>query len=221
MKTKQSGFTLVEIAIVLVIIGLLLGGVLKGQELISNAKIKNIVSDLNSISAAHNTYIDRYRALPGDEANAVYVARGWATVTGAGDGNGVLAMTAAATFTSPQVVLEGVGFWQTLRAAQMISGDPASAALPTNAAGGLVGVNGVATYGQPGPTVCVSGIPAKIALGVDTSIDGALVANIGNNTGTLRGANTAAAPLAPAAAVAAGAAYNETVVVPWTLCRSL
>ena len=42
MRNKQSGFTLVEIAIVLVIIGLLLGGVLKGQELINSAKVKNL-----------------------------------------------------------------------------------------------------------------------------------------------------------------------------------
>ena len=44
MKNKQGGFTLVEIAIVLVIIGLLLGGVLKGQELINSAKVKNMAS---------------------------------------------------------------------------------------------------------------------------------------------------------------------------------
>jgi prepilin-type N-terminal cleavage/methylation domain-containing protein len=44
MRSKQSGFTLVEIAIVLVIIGLLLGGVLKGQELINSAKVKNMIA---------------------------------------------------------------------------------------------------------------------------------------------------------------------------------
>ena len=43
-RRKQSGFTLVEIAIVLVIIGLLLGGVLKGQELINSAKVKNLLN---------------------------------------------------------------------------------------------------------------------------------------------------------------------------------
>lgn len=64
---RQSGFTLVEIAIVLVIIGLLLGGVLKGQELIENARIKGIVSDMKSVQAAYNGYLDRYKAIPGDE----------------------------------------------------------------------------------------------------------------------------------------------------------
>ena len=53
MKTVQKGFTLVEIAIVLVIIGLLLGGILKGQEMITQAKIKNAVADFSGISAAY------------------------------------------------------------------------------------------------------------------------------------------------------------------------
>src|ERR1700689_74908 len=70
MKAKQSGFTLVEIAIVLVIIGLLLGGILKGQEMINQAKIKNVVSDFNGIASALYGYQDRYRALPGDDLNA-------------------------------------------------------------------------------------------------------------------------------------------------------
>lgn len=57
---RQSGFTLVEIAIVLVIIGLLLGGVLKGQEMIENAKVKNGVNDMNGVIAAYQSYIDRF-----------------------------------------------------------------------------------------------------------------------------------------------------------------
>ena len=45
----QGGFTLVEIAIVLVIIGLLLGGILKGQEMITQAKIKNVIADISGV----------------------------------------------------------------------------------------------------------------------------------------------------------------------------
>jgi prepilin-type N-terminal cleavage/methylation domain-containing protein len=52
MRRSQSGFTLIEIAIVLVIIGLLLGGVLKGQELINQAKIKNLANDINGVTVA-------------------------------------------------------------------------------------------------------------------------------------------------------------------------
>ena len=67
---QQKGFTLVEIAIVMVIIGLLLGGVLKGQEVITNARLKRVVNDFNGVSAAIFTYQDRYRGLPGDHRSA-------------------------------------------------------------------------------------------------------------------------------------------------------
>ncbi len=67
MYRKQQGFTLVEIAIVLVIIGLLLGGVLKGQELINSAKVKNFASDMRNISTFIYAYQDRFRSLPGDD----------------------------------------------------------------------------------------------------------------------------------------------------------
>ncbi|HYR36237.1 MAG TPA: prepilin-type N-terminal cleavage/methylation domain-containing protein, partial [Burkholderiales bacterium] len=58
MRTAERGFTLVEIAIVLVIIGLLLGGILKGQEMITQAKIKNVIADFSGISAAYHGYVD-------------------------------------------------------------------------------------------------------------------------------------------------------------------
>ncbi len=72
MHKRQNGFTLIEIAIVLVIIGLLLGGVLKGQELITSARVRNLISNQDGIKAAYFGFLDRYRALPGDynEANA-------------------------------------------------------------------------------------------------------------------------------------------------------
>src|ERR1043166_9992461 len=59
---KQNGFTLIEIAIVLVIIGLLLGGVLKGQELITSARVRNLISQQDGIKAAFFGFQDRFRA---------------------------------------------------------------------------------------------------------------------------------------------------------------
>jgi prepilin-type N-terminal cleavage/methylation domain-containing protein len=67
---KQRGFTLIEIAIVLVIIGLLLGGVLKGQELITAARVRNLASQLDGVKVAYFGFQDRFRALPGDYAAA-------------------------------------------------------------------------------------------------------------------------------------------------------
>ncbi len=85
MKTTNKtlrGVTLVEIAIVLVIIGLLLGGILKGQELINNAKVRSIADRQNSLKAAWFAFLDRFQALPGD---FVYAAQ---YIPGAGDGQG-------------------------------------------------------------------------------------------------------------------------------------
>ncbi len=71
MKSRQqAGFTLVEIAIVLVIVGLLLGAVLKGQELIFNTKVKATFNLSRELSAAMNAYQDRYKAIPGDDNQA-------------------------------------------------------------------------------------------------------------------------------------------------------
>ena len=85
-KKASTGFTLVEIAIVLVIIGLLLGGILKGQELINNAKVRAIADRQNSLKVAWFSFIDRFAALPGDYVQAnVYI-----TGAVAGDGNGLI-----------------------------------------------------------------------------------------------------------------------------------
>ncbi len=64
-RQSQKGFTLVEIAIVLVIVGLLLGGVLKGQELIANAKIKQFTTEMEEVVAAAYAYQDRMGRFPG------------------------------------------------------------------------------------------------------------------------------------------------------------
>ncbi len=70
MKQKQAGFTLIEIAIVLVVIGLLLGGVLKGQAMIENTKVKSLSNTARGLSAAIYAYQDKYKAYPGDDARA-------------------------------------------------------------------------------------------------------------------------------------------------------
>jgi len=85
---KQSGFTLIEIAIVLVIIGLLLGGVLKGQELITSARVRNLISQQDGIKAAYFGFLDRYRALPGDYNAATTNIPGVAATAACNNGNG-------------------------------------------------------------------------------------------------------------------------------------
>ena len=79
MKPKNRfirGVTLVEIAIVLVIIGLLLGGILKGQELINNARVRAIADRQAGLKVAWYAFLDRYQGLPGDLWNADRVIQG-------------------------------------------------------------------------------------------------------------------------------------------------
>ncbi len=223
-RSAQPGFTLVEIAIVLVIIGLLLGGILKGQEMITQAKIKNVINDFNGLTAAMNSYQDRYRSLPGDDINA---ASRWAgSFGGNGDGqfNG-----AAAAMTAPEVynnvpaaaptlaTPEVNKFWWHLRLAGFVPGptDPAaigSVAPPTNATGGIMGVQ-TGGMGFTSNIICTSNLPDKIAIAVDTQMDDAT-----STSGQVRGMIQAAPnPLV----VAAGPAYAETGTNQYLLCKSL
>ena len=89
MPRRQHGFTLVEIAIVLVVVGLLLGGILKGQDLVNGARVRNL-ADMNAgVQAAYYGFVDRYRQVPGDmDAAAAASAIGDATITAGGDANG-------------------------------------------------------------------------------------------------------------------------------------
>ena len=70
LRKLQRGFTLIEIAIVLLIIGLLLGGVMKGQSMINSARVRSLANDLTGIEAAWISFQDRYRSLPGDYGQA-------------------------------------------------------------------------------------------------------------------------------------------------------
>jgi len=230
-KARQAGFTLVEIAIVLVIIGLLLGGVLKGQEMIENARTKSVVNDMKAIQAAFNGYIDRYRAMPGDEAAATMNARGWTGTAGAPGGtagNGVLNVAVAQTFTGGGAATEVAAFWRAMRGSGLLAGDPlllGAAALPRHSGGGLLGVTAdpLGVYGQSGTFVCASGLSTKQAASIDALVDGALPAtNIGNNTGSLRAATGALNPLAPAVGIPGPLAYNEIITTtPWTVCMRI
>ena len=84
IQTSKDGFTLVEIAIVMVIIGLLIGGVLKGQAMIQNAKVKRVAKQADEIRAAVMSFYDKYGMYPGDE-NIAAIPPG---TDGEGNGSG-------------------------------------------------------------------------------------------------------------------------------------
>lgn len=67
---SQCGFNLLEIAIVLVIVGLLLGGVMRGQELIASSRVRHLIAQQEGVKSAFYGFMDRYRQLPGDYAGA-------------------------------------------------------------------------------------------------------------------------------------------------------
>jgi prepilin-type N-terminal cleavage/methylation domain-containing protein len=151
MKRQNSGFTLVEIAIVLVIVGLLIGGVLKGQEMITNAKLKRIESDNAGIAAAMFSYQDRYLQLPGDDSAAstrfdAYAPAGVENTDANGNGLGTIGDGTdwdTITGTTGQIVngsVETELFFAHLRAAGLIPGGATDTTRPTNAYGGLIGI---------------------------------------------------------------------------------
>jgi prepilin-type N-terminal cleavage/methylation domain-containing protein len=117
MRRHAQGFTLIEIAIVLVIIGLLLGGVLKGQELITGARVRNLISQQDGIKAAYFGFLDRYRALPGDYPQAMQNITGATTF---GNGNGQIEATA--TPASGSTANEDIAVWEHLSRAGFING---------------------------------------------------------------------------------------------------
>ncbi|MFA7269713.1 MAG: prepilin-type N-terminal cleavage/methylation domain-containing protein [Sterolibacterium sp.] len=183
ISRKQSGFTLIEIAIVLVIIGLLLGGVLKGQELINSAKVKNFAQDFKTVPLYIYGYQDKYKALPGDDANAaVHLASAvqssgvtLLTPTAATLGNGTL----NGVYNSTSNTDETVAFWQQVRLAGLAAGPTGFTAaslasdLPINADGGQIGIQSVPPIkGMTGSYfVCSEGIQGKFALQLDTTMD--------------------------------------------------
>jgi prepilin-type N-terminal cleavage/methylation domain-containing protein len=123
------GFTLIELAIVLVVIGLLLGGILKGQELIESARARNLISQMDSIKAAYFTFQDKYRAVPGDYPGALARANlsGIANDSVGGNADGVVRDTSQAR--------ESLLVWVHLAHANLISGNyQSSGSLPDSAA---------------------------------------------------------------------------------------
>ena len=118
MKKQQSGFTLIELAIVLVIIGLLLGGVLKGQELINAARVKSLITEMKNTQVYVYGYQDRFRALPGDDQQAVAHVGGVAATTAGHVQNAVI----QGAWNSATTTDESYLLWQHVRLAGLASG---------------------------------------------------------------------------------------------------
>jgi prepilin-type N-terminal cleavage/methylation domain-containing protein len=218
-RTRQGGFTLIEIAIVLVIIGLLLGGVLKGQELINNARVKSFANDFRNIPVYIYSYQDRFRAIPGDDQQANTHVAGVNATTPAGTLNNGQINGAWNTTTNTD---ESCLFWSHIRMANLGPGatTPACNAAgyyPVNASGGQIGVqssNGFTTITLPTPmtgtyVICSANIPGEYVIQLDTLLDDG-----DPQTGSMRAIDQsalAAATAATTAGVQANLGGNYTV----------
>lgn len=229
ISSRQAGFTLVEIAIVLVIIGLLLGGILKGQEMITQARIKNVVNDFNGVTSAYFSYQDRYKAIAGDDPNA---ATRW-TSFGAktGSGNGIVGGTydqappadpSTIAIDAANQAQEAVNFWWHMRLAGFIPGPTSgagAASQPTNAVGGITGVQ-TGGMGLTSLVVCSANIPDKIASAVDTQLDDQKSA-----TGSMRAMDqtttTNVAVAGSGSPTTPASNFEETGAKQYVLCKSI
>ena len=173
---KQTGFTLIELAIVLVIIGLLLGGVLRGQELINSARVKSLTREFQNIQVYIYGYQDRFRALPGDDPAAVtHLAAATQGATPPA-GNGLI----NGAWNSAIATDESYLFWQHVRLAGLAPGSTATGTPefePRNSNGGRIGVQSIAAgfatiVGMTGAyAVCSDLILGRDATQLDTTLD--------------------------------------------------
>ncbi|MEO8007444.1 MAG: prepilin-type N-terminal cleavage/methylation domain-containing protein [Betaproteobacteria bacterium] len=219
-RQKNRGFTLIEIAIVLVIIGLLLGGVLKGQELINSAKVKNFATDFRNIPLYIYAYQDKFKALPGDDPRVVTNVAGatLATTPANLQGNAVIDGAWNTTTNTDESCL----FWQHVRLAGLAAGATtvncaANADYwPKNADGGQIGIqsNGPGFTTITGMTgtyiICSQGILGKYVKQLDVMLD-----DKETSTGSLRAILTTAIP---------GAAQTSALIVDsssYTVCMGI
>jgi len=154
---NNKGFTLIEIAIVLVIIGLLIGGALKGQALIQSAKVKNVAKQADEFRVAVMTYYDKYQRFPGDDPSQSIHP---------GDGDGQMENGNESRY-----------LFEHLRRANLITGNydgkPGANAYPIHAFGDIVAVYWVNPPGAPGTGhyIRFDNLPWDVAKELDTKYD--------------------------------------------------
>ncbi len=156
-KGNQKGFTLVEIAIVLVIVGLLVGGVLKGQAMIQNAKVKKTVKMADELRAAVMTFYDKYGMYPGDENQSTPPGD-----TYNGNGNGRID------------IAERFEVFRDLSLAGLISGSYTGTEAPRHPFGGIVDIVWVNPPGATTPAahyLRFFDLPAEVCQEIDTKYD--------------------------------------------------
>lgn len=177
--SEQQGFTLVEIAVVLVVIGLLLGGVLKGRELITTARVHSLTERQAGIRSAYRAFVDRYGARPGDMDRSAAARAIGAEIRTGGDGDGRLhapsdgwrELNAVWEHLSKAGFIEGRFPGEASGAAPARDGD-LSPLNPFNSPLVLARHDGYAGGDTPRLVLHLGGhVPASVARAVDAEID--------------------------------------------------
>ena len=180
----SRGFTLLETALAIVIFGLTTQGVLVGQQLIYNARVRNLIAQQNAVEAAFSAFQDRFRALPGDYAAASSNLDCGASACLNGNGNGRIEPGTAGSLH------EDILAWHQLVASGLLSGEyrmlnpgvaiPASDNTPTNVFGGYLQIVSDSAWGYTSNTAVRHNvktgnlIPVAILAEVDRKIDDGL-----------------------------------------------
>lgn len=220
---KQTGFTLIELAIVLVIIGLLLGGVLRGQELINSARVKSLTRDFQNTQVYLYGYQDRFKSIPGDDGNAAVRLPGpppAISAAGANANNGRI----DGAWNAPMAAgNEPALFWQHVRLAGLAPGatdlvNPTFA--PVNSNNGRIGIQSLAAnvpiQDMTGSyAICSDLIIGRDALQIDTTLDDGET-----STGNIR-ARTSASAAGSAATTTANISLAAAVNTPHVVCMAL
>ncbi len=186
-NTRNAGFTLVELSIVLVIIGLIIGGVLSGKQLMLNAQITNAVNAVQAYEAQFQTYVQNYGAMPGDDADAIkrFSNANIPAVTATSNG------TLEGAFDSTTDAAETRLLWADLRAAGLVKGAGSNQNQPTNPFGGVYGFQHGAFSGTTAlfttNVLCLSNVPGDAAMSIDSRLDDGV-----RNTGSVMAADSAA-----------------------------
>jgi prepilin-type N-terminal cleavage/methylation domain-containing protein len=179
----NTGFTLIELVIVLMIIALLIAAIFKGNQLIDGAREKQLEKDFSNIPLMIYAYQDKYKAIPGDDKNAASRFSGITASVQNGDGDGLI--TGNWFDFNPET--DNTIIWQHLRLANLMSGEINLSApdyLPVNALGKLIDIQSVSNIANTSPIndaqghalhgtyiICSRGIPGALALTLDIRLD--------------------------------------------------